>query len=283
MLEASQRSRKPEHFMPVDQPILAANEPAPFASANEHGTSPFVIVCEHAGRRLPVSLGTLGLDDDHLSRHFMWDIGAVELAGAIARRLDAPLATQRYSRMICDCNRHWEATSFIPGEGEGIPVPANINVTAAERVQRRAEIWQPFQDGVAALLDRRKARGQQTLFVTIHSFTPVFFGVRRDMEYGVLFDRNDSLSPALLRVLRARHADKALANEPYSMSRETDYTVPVHGEDRGLDSVEIEVRNDLLSDADQIEARADDLASALCEAAAALGVAADNSSEGVRS
>jgi len=100
------------------------------------------------------------------------------------------------------------------------------------------------------------------------------------MEYGVLFDRNDSLSPALLEELRARHGDKALANEPYSMSRDTDYTVPVHGEDRGLDSVEIEVRNDLLSNSDQIEARADDLADALCEAAAALGVAVNNSSKG---
>lgn len=266
--------------MPYTPPLLAEFEPAPFDSKNEDGTSPFVIVCEHAGRRLPASLGTLGLDEEHLAQHFMWDIGALDLARAIAARLDAPLAMQRYSRMICDCNRHWEAASFIPRDGEGIPVPANIDVTAAEREQRKDEIWQPFQNGVAALLDRREARGKQTLLVTIHSFTPVFFGVQRHMDYGVLFDRNDSLSPALLKVLRTRHGDKALANQPYNMSRETDYTVPVHGEDRGLDSVEIEVRNDLLSTADQIEARADDLASALQDAAIALGVKLDMSSKG---
>jgi len=266
--------------MSSEKPILAASDPPPFSSENVAGTSPFVIVCEHAGRRLPASLGTLGMADEHLARHFMWDIGALELARAIAARLDAPLALQRYSRMICDCNRHWKAESFIPEQGEGIPVPANIDITEAEREQRRAEIWQPFQDGVEAMLDRRAMDDQQTLFVTIHSFTPVFFGVERKMEYGVLFDRNDSLSPALLEVLRARHGDKALANEPYSMSRDTDYTVPVHGEDRGLDSVEIEVRNDLLSSPEEIEARADDLASALRDAAATLGVRADMSSKG---
>jgi len=95
-----------------------------------------------------------------------------------------------------------------------------------------------------------------------------------------LYDRDDTLSPALLEVLQARHGEKALANQPYSMDRDSDYTVPVHGEDRGLDSVEIEVRNDLLSDATQIEARAEDLASALCDAAAMLGVAAGMVSEG---
>ncbi|WP_299821942.1 N-formylglutamate amidohydrolase [uncultured Jannaschia sp.] len=266
--------------MPDQHPILGPGEPPPFASENEDGTSPFVIVCEHAGRRIPDSLGTLGLDDAHLARHFMWDIGALDLARAIARRLDAPLAWQRYSRMICDCNRHWEAESFIPAHGEGIPVPANAAATEADRNQRRAEIWQPFQGGVEALLDRRVARGRQTLFVTIHSFTPVFYGEQRSLEYGILYDRNDTLSPTLLDVLRARHGDKALGNEPYSMSRENDYTVPVHGEDRGLDSVEIEVRNNLLATAEQVEARADDLASALIEAAAMLNAATGMSPRG---
>lgn len=261
--------------MSYEKPILAASEPPPFSIENDGGPGPFIIVCEHAGHRLPASLGTLGIAEEHLARHFMWDIGALKLARAIAARLDAPLALQRYSRMICDCNRHWKAESFIPEEGEGIPVPSNIDITEAEREQRKAEIWQPFQDGVKSMLDRREANDQQTLFVTIHSFTPVFFGVERKMEYGVLFDRNESLSPALLEVLRAQHGDKALANEPYSMSRDTDYTVPVHGEDRGLDSVEIEVRNDLLSSPDGIEARASDLANALRDAAATLGVRAD--------
>ncbi|UOA33788.1 hypothetical protein DSM110093_03884 (plasmid) [Sulfitobacter sp. DSM 110093] len=266
--------------MPDYLTLLSADEPSPFGLENELGQSPFVIVCEHASARLPKSLGTLGLDDEHLTRHFMWDIGALDLAHIIAQRLDAPLATQRYSRMICDCNRHWEAESFIPTHGEGIPVPANADLTPAERARRRAEIWQPFQDGVANMLDAREARGQRTLFVTIHSFTPTFFGKQREVEYGVLFDRDTTLSPALLKALRAQHGEKALANEPYDMNRDSDYTVPVHGEDRGLDSVEIEVRNDLLSTREQIETRANELVFALREAAENLGVTTNPPKEG---
>ena len=37
-------------------------------------------------------------------------------------------------------------------------------------------------------------------------------------------------------------------NEPYRVSDLTDYTVPVHGERRGLPHVEIEIRQDLIAD-----------------------------------
>jgi predicted N-formylglutamate amidohydrolase len=37
-------------------------------------------------------------------------------------------------------------------------------------------------------------------------------------------------------------------NEPYRVSDETDYGVPVHAEARGLDYVEIEIRQDLIAD-----------------------------------
>jgi len=38
-------------------------------------------------------------------------------------------------------------------------------------------------------------------------------------------------------------------NEPYFVSDETDYSIPHHGEARGLPHVEIEIRQDLVSDA----------------------------------
>jgi predicted N-formylglutamate amidohydrolase len=37
-------------------------------------------------------------------------------------------------------------------------------------------------------------------------------------------------------------------NEPYFVSDDTDYTVPHHGEARGLPHVEIEIRQDLITD-----------------------------------
>ena len=37
-------------------------------------------------------------------------------------------------------------------------------------------------------------------------------------------------------------------NEPYAVSDETDYTIPVHGEKRGLMNTGIEIRQDLIAD-----------------------------------
>jgi predicted N-formylglutamate amidohydrolase len=37
-------------------------------------------------------------------------------------------------------------------------------------------------------------------------------------------------------------------NEPYAVSDETDYTIPVHGEKRGLMNTGIEIRQDLITD-----------------------------------
>jgi predicted N-formylglutamate amidohydrolase len=37
-------------------------------------------------------------------------------------------------------------------------------------------------------------------------------------------------------------------NEPYSVTDDSDYTIPVHGERRGLHHVAVEIRQDLIAD-----------------------------------
>lgn len=255
-----------------DRPLLGPDEPEPFALENPEGRSPIVLVCEHGGHRIPSRLGTLGLTEEHRYKHFIWDIGALELARALSQALDAPLAHQVYSRMVCDCNRRPDVESFIPDHGEGIPVPGNITLSEAERDRRRAEVWQPFHDGTARLLDHRQATTEVTTLVTIHSFTPSFYGEPRPWHAGVLYDRDRSLSPALFEVLSADHGEIIGHNEPYAMGRDSDYTVPVHGEDRDLPSVEIEVRNDLIGDASGRAQWAERLAAAIGRAHAEIGI-----------
>ena len=250
------------------EPLLAPDEPHPLAVENAGGAGPVVIVCEHAGRLIPRALGTLGLPEGRLVHHSMWDIGALDLSRALARRLDAALLRQRYSRMICDANRHPEAASCIPTRGEGVPVPGNEGLGPAERAARIEAVWRPFHDGVSAFLDRRGDR--PTALVTIHSFTPVFQGVPRPWLAGVLHDRDRRLADPVLEALRAVHGDLVGENEPYRMSPEEDHTVPVHGEGRGIPCVEIEVRNDLIGDRTGVEGWAETLEAALRPALAAV-------------
>lgn len=232
--------------------LLAAHEPPPLEVFNEDGESDFVLICEHAGRLIPEALGDLGLPERDLERHIAWDIGARDISLALARRLDAPLFMQRYSRLVCDCNRRPDVPGFIPVISEDTAIPGNVELTDAAREARRVEIFDPFHNYIAAFLDQRQAQRRRTMLVTIHSFTPVFKGVARPWQVGVLYNRDQALSPAMLRFLRASTEFTVGDNQPYAVGDDSDYAIPVHGEARGIPSVEIEIRNDLTDGASAI-------------------------------
>jgi predicted N-formylglutamate amidohydrolase len=232
--------------------LLAAHEPPPLEVANAEGQSDFVVICEHAGRRIPEALGDLGLPESELERHIAWDIGARDIALALAERLDAPLFMQRYSRLVCDCNRRPDVPGFIPVISEKTRIPGNEGLSAEEREARRAEIFEPFHDHITWFLDQRQAQGRQTLLVTIHSFTPVFKGVSRPWQISVLYNRDQTLSPAMLGFLHNQTEHVVGDNQPYAVGDDIDYAIPVHGEARGLPSVEIEIRNDLTEGANAV-------------------------------
>jgi predicted N-formylglutamate amidohydrolase len=259
----------PEDVPPA--PLLEVDEPSPVVVTREHAASRFVVVCEHAGRVIPRSLGDLGLPERERSRHIAWDIGALALAQALAERLDAILFSQVYSRLVCDCNRQPSARDFIPEISEMTGIPGNIGLDAAARTARERALFRPFHDRIAAEMDRRMAAGERPILVTVHSFTPIFKGVSRPWQAAVLYNRDRVFAPRIAELLRADPTLRVGVNEPYFMSDETDYTVPVHGERRGLPCVEFEVRNDLLSTAEEAALWADRLADSTLRAAQRLG------------
>lgn len=186
---------------------------------------------------------------------------------ALARRLDAPLFMQRYSRLVCDCNRRTDVPSFAPAVSESTVIPANQDLSP-EEIERRADaIWRPFHEAVTAALDARDAAGKPTLLVTMHSFTPVFKGVSRPWQIGVLFHRDRHLAPAIVRYLQENTDFTVGVNEPYSVGDETDYAIPVHGEKRGYPCVEFEIRNDLTEGNGAVEGWAELIAKSLHSAA----------------
>ena len=71
----------------------------------------------------------------------------------------------------------------------------------------------------------------------------------------------------VLALLQAEPGIVAGDNEPYSVSDETDYTIPVHGERRGIPHVAIEIRQDLITEATGQAEWAERLARLLPEAA----------------
>ena len=228
--------------------LLGPDEPDPVTINNEAGSSVFFLTCDHAGRAIPRRLGTLGLPDHERARHIAWDIGIGGVGQQLSRMLDAAVIVQSYSRLVVDCNRDPNVASSIPEISELTEIPGNRGLSESDRAIRVEAIFRPYHAAIAAALDRRAAEDRAAALVALHSFTPVFKGVSRPWHVAVLFNRDPRLAHALAELLRAEGDLMVGENEPYRVSDLTDYTVPVHGERRGLPHVEIEIRQDLISD-----------------------------------
>jgi len=243
--------------------LLGSHEPNPVNFLNLGGKSSIFLVCEHAGNHIPEKLGDMGLDAADRERHIAWDIGADGLSRRLSSLLDAPLITQTYSRLVCDCNRSTKADSFIPLSSEETLIPGNQGISADERMARTDEIYWPLHRRIEQEIDGRLASGKSVVFISVHSFTPVFLGEERLMDLGLLYAKDPRLATLVGSCLRDQGDLKVVDNEPYALDYDRDFTVPVHGERRGIPSLEFEVRQDLITEPDGQDIWAERLADAL--------------------
>jgi predicted N-formylglutamate amidohydrolase len=250
--------------------LLSAEDVPPVFENNAAGRSPFLLTSDHYGRLLPKALGDLGLPESELSRHIGWDIGIAGVAERLSDHLDAHLIAQRYSRLVIDCNRPIGAVSSIPLFSEATTIPGNEELSREDRDRRQHEIFDPYHVRIDAVIDARTHEGRPTVLLALHSFTPRYAGVARPWHIGTLYNRDTTLPPLLLSALRAEGDLVVGDNEPYAVSDITDYTIPVHGEARGLVSTGIEIRQDLIADRSGQQQWAERLARILREIEAVL-------------
>lgn len=239
----------PSSMSSADAPLLASDELRPWHVERADGPSPWFLFCDHAGRQIPRRLGTLGLDPTALASHIAWDIGAAAVGCRLGEALDATVVLQPYSRLVIDCNRPPHSPDAIACLSERTTIPGNQGLVPAEAAVRERAIFAPYHARIAALLDERRQRGQPTLLLALHSFTPVYLGLARPWHVGVLYNRDARLAQALAQALVAEGDLLVGDNQPYALGDETDYSIPRHGEARGLAHVELELRQDLLADA----------------------------------
>ncbi|WP_415182335.1 N-formylglutamate amidohydrolase [Phaeovulum sp.] len=225
--------------------FLALDEPPAYGVVNPDGASPYVLLCEHASPRIPRGLDNLGLADADRMRHIGWDIGAQALALGLSAALDAPLFVAQYSRLVVDCNRPLGNPSMMPEVSETTEVPGNRNLDEAARQARLDALFRPYHAAIARRLDARQVAGLPTLVVGVHSFTPVYKGQSRPWHAGILYDGAQAFGQSIIAELALDPALTIAANEPYRIDVD-DYTVPIHGDARGLPAVLLEVRHDLI-------------------------------------
>lgn len=235
---------------------------------NPQGAGGVLLLCEHAANHIPERYDGLGLDAAARDSHAAWDPGARALALRLSQALDAPLVAGRVSRLVYDCNRPPEAASAMPAKSERIEVPGNRNLTPEQRAERTETVYRPFCAAVSEVIAARQARGQATALITVHSFTPVYNGVARQTEIGILHDSDSGIADAMLAAAPQLPHRRIARNDPYGPEDGVTHSLKLHGIAHGLPNVMIEVRNDLLADAAGIEALAQELMTLLAPALA---------------
>lgn len=235
----------------------AQADPPAVEWVNADSDSPILLVCEHAGQAIPADLEGLGLAPGVIDLHVGWDIGAEDLARALADRLGAPLILQRYSRLVIDCNRPKGTAWSIPEVSDRIEIPGNIELEAAARRWREETIFDPLDRAFATGFDRAPRKAA----FSIHSFTRQLQDERRLCDAGFLTRRDTDAARILIDTIGAVAPDLKLAlNEPYRIEDDGDWFIPAHAEPRGVRHALVEVCNDQLRDAAGVARWADLLA-----------------------
>ena len=211
-----------------------------------------LLVCEHASRHIPHALNGLGVGEEAQMSHVAWDPGALGVADALARSLPSVLVTGTVSRLVYDCNRPPDAESAIPARSEVVDIPGNQNLSAEERAARIDGVYRPFAKALASEIATHRAT--LALMVTIHSFTPVFHGVAREVEIGVLHGLDPRFADAMMAAVPDDARFTIRLNEPYAARDGVAHTLDTHGARNDLPNVMIEVRNDLIETVEDQEA-----------------------------
>ncbi|SLN15791.1 N-formylglutamate amidohydrolase [Ruegeria meonggei] len=213
-----------------------------------------LLVCEHASKRVPASLGDMGLSAEALDSHIAWDPGALAVAQQMTAQMSASLVYGGVSRLVYDCNRPPEAAGAMPTKSEDFDIPANVAMSPEERQSRIDNIYTVFSRELSDQI--KQSRSSLDLMVTIHSFTPVYHGKPRSVELGLLHGRDDRFAQAMMTTLPSDPPFVTRLNQPYSAADGVAHTLDAQALPNGLLNVMIEIRNDLIQTSDQQAAMA---------------------------
>ena len=235
----------------VIENLLGPDDPPPVGLRNENSSSPVPLICDHAGNAVPSALKNLGLPESELNRHIGYDIGILGVSEILSDMLTAPLVFQRYSRLVVECNRLDTSPDSIALVSDGTAVPGNIGLNEASRVMRHSEIARPYHREIVSRLDDRQNQGLPVVLLSMHSFTPSLLAkpFARPWHVGLCYDSDARLSNHILAALDKQTDIVVGRNQPYGVDMVRDYSIPIHGEKRGIPYAEFEIRQDLIATA----------------------------------
>ena len=228
----------------------------------------YVILCDHASNRVPpeIANGDLGLPAADMERHIAYDVGAAGVSKFLGEALDAPVLLSEFSRLVIDPNRSEDDPTLIMQLYDGSIIPANRNITDADRNHRIETYHRPYRKAAEEISNSRK----NPILIAVHSFTPQLKNrPARPWELGILYAHDQRYSDPLIKVAEEKTDYTIGKNQPYNGALEGD-TMDAVGLQKNRLHALLEVRNDLIETEDGQREWATILAALLEETTAKL-------------
>ncbi len=222
-------------------------------------TRGILLVCDHARSTLPEVYGNLGLPASEFERHIAYDIGVEAVVNGLAARLGVPAVLSCFSRLLIDPNRGMDDPTLIMQLSDGAVVPGNRDIDDNERNLRLSRYYQPYHRAIDAEIDAAIADDVAPVLISVHSFTPAWKGVARPWHAGLLWEDDRRCSDLFIQALSADPNLVVGDNVPYAGGLVGD-CMNTHAVKRGLPHTLLEIRQDLISDAEGVSQWIDRLA-----------------------
>ena len=172
-----------------------------------------IVTCEHAANKVPAAYRDLFKSKKAiLSTHEAYDIGAAELARALAKQLHAPFFLYTNTRLLIDANRSIGHPRLFSR------FTKLLDKSQKNRLLERC--YKAYRGPIENMIKSAVRRNNKVLHISAHSFTPVLSGKRRSADIGLLYDPSRKEECAFCNTLKKkiRAADKGFrirCNYPY--------------------------------------------------------------------
>lgn len=193
---------------------------------------------------IPDDFGQLGLESERIEA-ISHDPGVIALIERVRTRLGGRFWKPATSRLLIDLNREPDHPGIVPDSWDGVPIPGNLHLTAAEVQQRLDAYYHPYHDSIAAEIDTIGSRTKGAIIVSVRSFAPQQGSQMRPWHIGVMYNKDDRLARPALDWLRRQPGLTVGDNEPLT-GKVSNYTINRHAEARNLAYLSLQVRSTLL-------------------------------------
>jgi len=212
----------------------------------ENPNNQVVVTCEHAFNVLPDEYSWTEHDKRHfVDEHWGYDIGAFDMADALAKELKCVFVHSVYSRLLVDTNRSIVADTLFRKSGDGYILDLNKDMTYEEEQKRIKKYFLCYYEAIRQV----STKVNPDYILSIHSFTSMYEGQPRSLEVGVLYGHESTDFANDLNEGMNNKGYRSEANKPYDGLKTQDVVKSLVSNKKGSNrqGITFEFRNDILA------------------------------------